>query len=138
MIKMKEKTLAIIKPDAVNNKHIGDIINMIEKHGFTIIRLQKMQLSADQGRIFYAQHKDKPFFEELVNFISSGPAVVMVLEKENAIKDWRELMGATDPLKALEGTIRKKYGASIGANAVHGSDSPKAAVFEIQQFYPDL
>lgn len=135
---MKEKTLAIIKPDAVKNKKIGRIITMIEDNGFDILRLQKLQLSEDQARSFYAVHKDKPFFNEIVEFMSSGPVVVMVLEKVNAIKDWRTLMGATDPAKADEGTIRKLYGTSIGANAVHGSDSAETAALEIRQFYPDL
>lgn len=135
---MKERTLAIIKPDAVKAKNVGGIVSLIEKAGFEMPRLQKIRLSADQGRLFYAAHKNKPFFEELVEFISSGPVVVMVLEKESAIKEWRDLMGATDPKQAKEGTIRKLYGASIGANAVHGSDSAEAAAFEIQQFYPDL
>lgn len=135
---MKEKTLAIIKPDAVAARNMGEIISLIEKNGFDIIRMQKMHLSPDQVRSFYAIHRDKPFFEEIVDFMSYGPIVVMVLEKENAIEDWRKLMGATDPAKAAEGTIRKKYGESIGSNAVHGSDSPQAAAVEIAQFYPDL
>lgn len=135
---MKEKTFAIIKPDAVRDRHSGDVIAMIEGNGFDIVRLQKMQLSEDQARSFYSIHKDKPFFNELVEFMSSGPVVIMVLEKENAIKEWRALMGDTDPAKAQEGTIRKKFGKNIGSNAVHGSDSAETAAFEISQFYPDL
>ncbi|MEX0940384.1 MAG: nucleoside-diphosphate kinase [Candidatus Babeliales bacterium] len=135
---MKERTLAIIKPDAVADKNTGNIIAMIEKNNFDILRMQKMQLSEDQVRSFYAVHKDKPFFNEVVEFMSSGPIVVMVLEKENAIQEWRDLMGATDPEKAEEGTIRKLYGNNIGANAVHGSDSRETAALEINQFYPDL
>lgn len=135
---MKEKTLAIIKPDAVAARNVGNIISLIEKNGFDIIRMQKMDLSPDQVRSFYSVHRDKPFFEEMVEFMSYGPIIVMVLEKENAIEDWRKLMGTTDPAKAAEGTIRKLYGTSIGSNAVHGSDSPHAAAIEIAQFYPDL
>lgn len=133
----KERTLAIIKPDAVRNKHVGNIIDMIERNGFTIIRMQQVQLSQDQARSFYAVHQGKPFFDELVNFISTGPIVVMVLEKENAIKAWRDLMGATDPQKALAGTIRKLFCTSISANAVHGSDSSVNALSEIGQFFPE-
>ncbi|MGB8467551.1 MAG: nucleoside-diphosphate kinase [Candidatus Babeliales bacterium] len=135
---MKERTLAIIKPDAVIARHSGEIIEMIEKHGFDILRMQKVQLSEDQVRSFYAVHKDKPFFGEITEFISSGPIVVMVLEKENAVKSWRDLMGATDPSKASAGTIRALFGKSIGNNAVHGSDSVQNASVEIAQFYPDL
>lgn len=135
---MKEKTLAIIKPDVVAANKTGDIISLIEEHGFNIVRMQKMHLNPDQVRSFYSIHRDKPFFEEIVNFMSHGPIVIMVLEKENAIEDWRKLMGATDPSQAQEGTIRKIYGSNIGANAVHGSDSPQTAQTEIAQFYPDL
>lgn len=135
---MKEKTLGIIKPDAVSAHNVGNIIALVEKNGFDIVRLQKMHLSPDQVRSFYAVHRDKPFFEEIVEFMSCGPIIVMVLEKENAIDDWRKLMGATDPSKAAEGTIRKLYGANIGSNAVHGSDSLQSASIEIAQFYPDL
>lgn len=133
----KERTFAIIKPDAVSKKHVGNIIDMIERNGFAIIRMQQVHLNQDQARSFYAIHQGKPFFDELVNFISAGPSVVMVLEKENAIKAWRDLMGATDPLKALEGTVRRLYGSSIGSNAVHGSDSAASATSEIGQFFPE-
>lgn len=135
---MKERTLAIIKPDAVRAKNAGRIITMIEDRGFDILRMQKLQLSEDQVRVFYAVHKDKPFFSEIVQFMSSGPIVLMVLEKDNAVKEWRDLMGATDPERAEAGTIRKLFGTDISANAVHGSDSPQTALIEINQFYPDL
>lgn len=135
---MKERTLAIIKPDAFAAHHVGEIVGLIEKNGFEILRMQKMQLSEDQVRSFYAIHKDKPFFSEITEFMSSGPIVVMVLQKENAVKAWRDLMGVTDPAKAAANTVRALFGASIGNNAVHGSDSVQTANIEIAQFYPDL
>jgi nucleoside-diphosphate kinase len=132
-----EQTFAIIKPDAIKARHTGKIIDMIEQHGFDILRLQKGQLSIDLAEIFYDVHKDKPFFRELVEFISSGPIIIMALQKENAIQDWRKLMGTTDPAKAEEGTIRKKFGTSIGNNAVHGSDSPETAMRELALFFAE-
>jgi nucleoside-diphosphate kinase len=133
-----ERTFAIIKPDAVAAKNSGKIIDLIEKNGFTIVRMQKMQLSDTQAKAFYAVHKEKPFFGGLTSFISSGPAIVMVLEKNDAIKSWRELMGATDPKKAAPNTIRALYAIDIDRNAVHGSDAPETAAEEIAFFFPDL
>lgn len=135
---MAERTLAIIKPDAVSKKFTGKIIDMIENHGFNIIRMQKLRMAHEHGQAFYAVHKDRPFYGELVEFITSGPVVVMALEKENAIKDWRTLMGATNPAQADAGTIRKLYAESIGKNAVHGSDAPETAKEEIKFFFHDL
>lgn len=132
---MIEHTFAMIKPDAVSAKQSGKIIDMIEQNGFVILRLVKGQLSQDMAKLFYDVHKDKPFFNELVDFVISGPVIIMVLEKENAIKAWRDLMGATDPLKAEEGTIRKKFGTSIGKNVVHGSDAPETAARELMLFF---
>lgn len=133
-----ERTLAIIKPDAVSKKYTGKIIDMIEQHGFTIQRIQKLHLAPKQGEEFYAVHKDRPFFAELVDFITSGPVIVMALEKEHAISAWRNLMGATNPAQAAEGTIRKLYAESIGKNAVHGSDAQETAAQELHFFFPDL
>ena len=135
---MIEYTFAMIKPDAVKGKHIGKIINMIEQHSFEIISLHKIRLTKKCANIFYDIHKDKPFFNELVNFITSGSVIIMVLEKENAIADWRKLMGATDPAQADDGTIRKLFGTSIGSNTVHGSDAPETAQQELALFFPDL
>lgn len=135
---MIERTFAMIKPDAVKAKQIGKIIDIIEQHGFTIVRMQKTQLSKKQAETFYAVHKERPFFKELVDFIVSGPVIIMALEKNNAIIDWRNLMGATDPIKAAPGTVRKLYGTSIGTNVVHGSDSQDNAKLELDLFFPDL
>lgn len=132
-----ERTLAIIKPDAVESKFTGKIIDMIEQKGFDIIRMQKLQMTLEQGKAFYAVHKDRPFYTELYEFISSGPVVVMALQKDNAIKDWRNLMGATNPAQADQGTIRKLYAQSIGKNAVHGSDAPETAAQELKFFFAD-
>lgn len=135
---MKERTFAIIKPDAVAAGNADAIVAMIKKNSFTVLAQQKIHISKKQAEVFYAAHKGKPFFDELVEFISSAPVVVMVLEKENAVKAWRDLMGATDPIKAADGTIRKLYGKSIGPNAVHGSDAPETARVEIGLFFPTL
>ncbi len=132
-----EQTFAIIKPDAVKAGYSGKIIDLIEGKGFEILRLQKGQLSPDLAELFYDVHKGKSFFNELVQFISSGPIIIMALQKENAIGDWRKLMGATDPLKAEEGTVRKKFGSSIGNNAVHGSDSSETAMRELALFFAE-
>ena len=135
---MVERTFAIIKPDAVAAKNAGKIIDMIEHNGFTIIRMEKRTFSKQDAEQFYAIHKERPFFGELVSFMTSGPVVIMVLEKENAVKAWRDLMGDTNPAKAAEGTIRKKFGTNIGENATHGSDSAENAKIEIKQFYPQV
>jgi len=132
-----EQTFAIIKPDAVKAGNAGRIISMIEDNGFEILRLQKGQLSKDLAELFYDVHKEKPFFNELVEFIASGPIIIMALQKDDAINAWRNLMGATDPANAEEGTIRKLFGTSISHNAVHGSDSPETARQELGLFFAE-
>lgn len=134
---MTEKTLAIIKPDAMESSFSEAIINHITANGFTIVQQKVTSLRKEQAEGFYAEHKDRPFFGELVEFMVSGPVTLMVLEKENAIKDWRDLMGATDPAEANEGTIRKQFGASKGHNATHGSDSLESAQREIAFFFSE-
>jgi nucleoside-diphosphate kinase len=131
-----EHTLGIIKPDAVEKKNIGGIVSMIEKSGLDIIALRMMCLSIPQAQAFYAVHRERPFYGELVEFMSRGPVVAMVLEGEDAIQRWRTLMGATDPAKADEGTIRKNFGTDVGENAVHGSDAPETARVEVGFFFP--
>ena len=133
-----ERTLAIIKPDAVSSKNSGKIIDRIEQEGFNILAMKKLAISKDQAEKFYEVHKDRVFYKELVDFMTSGPAIVMVLEKENAIKSWRDLMGSTDPKQAAEGTIRQLYGSSISKNAVHGSDGLETAKNEVLFFFPEL
>ena len=130
-----EKTLSIIKPDAVE-RNLQDEIkkNFIDK-GFNIQNEKKIQISKEEAEEFYKVHQSKPFYSELCNYLSSGPIVVMILEKENAVRENRELMGATDPAKAEEGTLRKKYGLSIDKNSVHGSDSIENAKVEIDFFF---
>ncbi len=135
---MIERTLAIIKPDAVERKLIGKIISRYEEEGFKIVDLKKQRLSVDDARDFYIEHKGKPFYESLVKYMTSGSVVLMVLEKENAIQKNREVMGATDPKSAAPGTIRKEYGLSIEKNSVHGSDSPSSAAREIEFFSPHI
>lgn len=135
---MKQYTLAIIKPDAVQAKNSGKIIDMIEAAGFSIDAMAKAQLDTETAELFYEEHEDKPFFQELVDFMTSGPVIIMALGKENAIEDWRKLMGATNPANAEAGTIRKLYGKSIGNNAVHGSDSAQAAERELGIFFEGL
>lgn len=135
---MSERTLAIIKPDAVKKNVIGDIISRYENAGLRPVAMKLMQMSKPVAEGFYAVHKSRPFFGSLCDFMSSGPAVVLVLQGENAIKKNRELMGATDPAKADAGTIRKAHGTNIEFNAVHGSDSPETATFEIGYFFPGM
>lgn len=135
---MSERTLAIIKPDAVKKHAIGDIITRYEKAGLKPVAMKLMQMSKPVAEGFYAVHKARPFFDSLCSFMSSGPAVVLVLQGENAIKKNREIMGATDPAKADTGTIRKAHGTNIEFNAVHGSDSPETARFEIGYFFSDM
>lgn len=132
---MEEFTFAMIKPDAVEANNTGPIIKIIEDNGFNIIGMYKTPLTKEIAEKFYAVHKDKPFFDELIEYISSGPVVIMAIEKANAIADWRKLMGATNPAEAEEGTIRKQFGTSIGENAVHGSDSPESAHQELTLFF---
>lgn len=135
---MSERTLAIIKPDAVKKNAVGDIINRYEKAGLKPVAMKLMQMSKPVAEGFYAVHKARPVFDSLCTFMSSGPAVVIVLQGDNAIKKNRELMGATDPTKADANTIRKAHGANIEFNAVHGSDSPETAAFEVGYFFPGM
>ncbi|MDT7041281.1 nucleoside-diphosphate kinase [Candidatus Nitronereus thalassa] len=135
---MRERTLAIIKPDAVAKHAIGDIIHRYEGAGLHPIAMKMIRLSKEDAEGFYAVHKERPFFQDLTTYMASGPVVVLVLEGENAISKNRDLMGATDPKKADAGTIRAAHGASIEANAVHGSDAPETAKFEMGYFFPEL
>jgi nucleoside-diphosphate kinase len=131
-----ERTLCIIKPDAVEKKRAGAILHMLEDAGFTILATERMSLSRPVAEGFYAVHKTRPFFGELVEFMTRSPVFVVVLEREDAVAKYRQIMGATDPAKADEGTIRKAHGASVGENAVHGSDSLENARTEIAYFFP--
>ncbi len=128
-------TFTIIKPKAVANGHAGPILNKISESGFKISAMKMLQLTQNEAETFYEVHKERPFYGELVEFMGSGPIVVGVLEKENAVEDYRKLIGATDPAKADEGTIRKLYAESLQANAVHGSDSDENAVLEAAFFF---
>ena len=130
-----ERTLSIVKPDAVADNHIGDILARFEHNGLKIVAAKMMQLSQAQGADFYAVHRARPFFQELVDFISSGPVLVSVLEGDNAIAENRRIMGATNPKDAAAGTIRADFAASVGQNAVHGSDGPDTARTEIEYFF---
>lgn len=130
-----ERTFSIIKPDAVKKGAIGDILRMIEESGLKIVATKMVRMSKFQAEGFYAVHSERPFFGELTDFMSSGPAVVSVLEGENAIVRYRELMGPTNSLEAPEGTIRNAHGTDVGCNAVHGSDSPESAAIEIPFFF---
>ena len=132
-----EQTFAIIKPDAIRAGNAGRIISMIEDNGFEILRLQKGQLSKDLAELFYDVHKEKPFFNELVEFIASGPILIMALQKDDAIVEWRKLMGVTDPANTDEGTVRKQFATSITQNAVHGSDGPETARQELGLFFAE-
>ena len=135
---MSERTLAIIKPDAVKKCVMGDILSRYEKAGLKPIAVKLVQMSKPTAEGFYAVHKARPFFDSLCTFMSSGPSLVMVLQGDNAIKQNRDLMGQTDPAKAEAGTIRKAHGTNIEFNAVHGSDSPETAQFEISYFFPGM
>ncbi len=130
-----ERTLAIVKPDAVKRGLTGDILSRIHAAKFQIVAIKSVQLSRTEAEGFYAVHRERPFFKELVEFMSSGKSVAMVLEAEGAIAKWRETMGATDPAKAAPGTIRKELGTSIQFNCTHGSDAPQTAAFEIGYFF---
>jgi len=132
---MSEKTLAIIKPDAIKKKAAGKIFQRIEEEGFEISGLKMLHLSKEEAKEFYVVHNEKPFYESLTDFMSSGKIIVMILEKENAIANWREVMGVTDPALAAPGTIRHQFGFSIERNVVHGSDSLATAEWEINYFY---
>ena len=133
-----QRTFAIIKPHAVSEGFSGDIIKIIELNKFTILRMNKKQLDKKTAQAFYAIHKEKSFFGELVDNISSGPAVVIALEAENAIQEWRNLMGPTNPVGAPAGTLRRMFGKNISFNAVHGSDAPETAETELKLFFPEL
>jgi|SRR3954471_15432071 nucleoside-diphosphate kinase len=135
-MKTQQRTLAIIKPDAVKRNATGDILQSINEKGFRIIGMHMLEITQEQAEGFYAVHAGKPFFNSLCDFMSTGPIIVLALEKENAIADWRKLMGATNPVNAEAGTIRKKWAASIEANAVHGSDAEDTARFELAYFFP--
>ncbi len=133
-----EKTFAIIKPDACSRNIAGKILAKIEEKGFRVIAMKKIGMTGKQAEGFYAVHRGKPFFDSLADFMSSGPCIVMVLEKENAITAWRTLMGATNPANADPGTIRKEFSLSMEANSVHGSDAPETAEYEIKYFFSAL
>jgi nucleoside-diphosphate kinase len=130
-----ERTFSIIKPDATTRNLTGAVNAMIEQAGLRIVAQKRMRISREQAETFYAVHRERPFFRELVEFMTSGPVVVQVLEGENAIAKYRDIMGATDPAKAAPGTIRKVHAKSIGENSVHGSDAPDTAQKEIAQFF---
>ncbi|KAA5539508.1 nucleoside-diphosphate kinase [Adhaeribacter rhizoryzae] len=129
------KTFTMIKPDAVQDNYIGGITQMIEEGGFRVVALKKTRLTPERAGKFYEVHKERPFYNDLVNYMSSGPIVAMILEKDNAVADFRKLIGATNPAQAEEGTIRKKYAKSVEANAVHGSDSDENAQIEGDFFF---
>ena len=133
-----ERTFAIIKPDAVGGQLAGPILERIEKAGFQIRAMRLVHLSKKEAEGFYAVHRERPFFHGLTNFMSSGPAIVMVLEAPDAIRKWRDTMGATDPAKAADGTLRKEFGSSIERNATHGSDAPDTAAYEMAYFFRGL
>ena len=130
-----ERTLAIIKPDAVANRHAGAILQRIESGGFALRGMRLVHLTRAEAEGFYAVHRDRPFFDSLTAFMSSGPAIVLALEGDDAIRRWRELMGATDPAKAEPGSLRREFGSSIERNATHGSDAPETAATELGYFF---
>lgn len=134
----QEQTFAIIKPDAFAAGYAGKILARIYAEGFKVVGLKKLYLSKVEAEGFYAVHSERPFFGELTDFMSSGPCIVMALEADGAILKWRDLMGATNPAEAAEGTLRKEFGASIGENATHGSDAPETAAFELGYFFNGL
>ncbi len=133
-----ERTLSMIKPDGVSRNIIGEVLNFFEKGGLKVVAMKMLRLTKEQAQEFYIVHKDKPFYDELTDYMSSGPIVALVLEGENAISRCREIMGATDPAEAAEGTIRKTFALSKGENTVHGSDSPESAAREIAFFFSEL
>ena len=134
---MITRTLAIIKPDAVNAGYTGKILDKIIQEDFKILGLKQIKMSLQRAQGFYAVHTGKPFFEELIQFMSSGPCIVLTLEKENAVDSWREVIGATNPEEADEGTIRKEFAKNVGENAVHGSDSNENGIQEIAFFFSE-
>jgi len=129
-------TFSMIKPDAVKEKHIGAIINMIERAGFSIRAMKLAHFTPQTAALFYQVHKERPFYGQLCQYMATGPIIAMVLEKENAVADFRQLIGATDPTKAAKGTVRARFGSSIEANAIHGSDADETAVVEANFFFP--
>jgi nucleoside-diphosphate kinase len=133
-----ERTFAIIKPDAVERNIVGKIIDKIESAGFVLVGIKKIRLTKKEAEGFYYVHSERPFFGDLCTYMSRGSVIVMVLEKENAIRDWRTLMGATNPANADSGTIRKEFGLGLEENSVHGSDSPESADYEIPYFFSQL
>jgi nucleoside-diphosphate kinase len=130
-----DRTLAIIKPDAVAAGNAGRILAIIEENGFRVLAMRSLRLRREQAEAFYAIHREKPFFGNLVSFMTEGPVMVLALEADNAVAKWREVMGATNPANAAEGTIRKRFAASIERNAVHGSDSLENAAIEVAFFF---
>ena len=130
-----ERTLSIIKPDAVKRELIGEVVKRLEQSQLKIVAMKMIHMTKDQAKGFYAVHRERPFFENLTDFMSSGPAIVMVLEGDNAIARYRELMGATNYEEAAEGTIRREFATDIEKNVVHGSDAPETAAFEISYFF---
>jgi nucleoside-diphosphate kinase len=130
-----EKTFAIVKPDAVAAGHLGAILDRILKEGFRIAGLRMLRLSTAQAEGFYEVHRERPFFPDLTRFMTSGPVVVLALERQDAIATWRRMMGATDPAKADEGTLRREFGTNVERNATHGSDAPETAAVEIAYFF---
>lgn len=134
---MIERTFSIIKPDATRRNLTGEINNMLETAGFRIVAQKRIRITLEQAKKFYAVHSEKPFYNDLCEFLSSAPVVVQVLEKENAIEDYRKIMGSTNPANAEEGTIRKKFALSIDQNSVHGSDAPETADKEIHFFFSE-
>jgi nucleoside-diphosphate kinase len=135
---MTERTLAIIKPDAVDRRVAGRILQRIEDEGFQIRSMRRLHLKPHEAEGFYGVHRDRSFFGSLTAFMSSGPSIVLVLEAQDAIRKWRDLMGPTDPAKAPEGTLRREFGESIERNATHGSDAAETAAFEIGYFFPGI
>ncbi|MBI3263906.1 MAG: nucleoside-diphosphate kinase [Acidobacteria bacterium] len=133
-----DRTLAIIKPDAVERRLTGRILERIEAEGFQIRAMRMVRMTKREAEGFYAVHRDRPFFQSLTTFMSSGPTVVLVLEAPDAVRKWRELMGATNPAQAAEGTIRRTFATSVERNATHGSDGPETAVFELAYFFRGL
>ena len=130
-----ERTLGIIKPDAVKSRHVGEIITIIERNGFRIVAMKQRLLSQREAEEFYAIHKDRPFFSGLVKLMTEGPAIVLALEREDAVARWREVMGATNPTSAADGTIRKQFAENIERNSVHGSDALETAANELPFFF---
>jgi len=133
-----ERTFSIIKPDAVADGHAGEILAMLEQAGFRIVGMRMVKLSREQAEGFYAVHRERPFFPSLVAFMTEGPVIVLALEREDAVKKLREVMGATNPANAAEGTVRKRFAASIERNSIHGSDAPETAAVELRYFFSSL